>query len=112
MHEAVARGEWAIAFDAWKASPEPERLGLNADQLLGLGRTAASQRADAAARALLTQAAADSTGEVQARAKVFLARLLHERFADAAAAQQLYREVAEAAPDSEARAFARKMLGP
>jgi hypothetical protein len=74
VRESAARGDWSDALDAWKASPDKAALGLDVEHLTGLGRTAASQGDNAAAREVLELAArGDLADGTRARAKVFLA---------------------------------------
>lgn len=113
VKESAARGDWPTALDAWKASPDKAAMGLDAEHLTGLGRTAASQGDNALAREVLELAiVGDPTSLARARAKVFLAKLLQERLGDPAAAQTLFREVIAQAPGTDAAAFAQKMLQP
>lgn len=113
IRDAAARGDWATAVDAWRASPDKAALGLDAEHLTGLGRSAASQGDNALAREALELAAQGDAAQLScARAKVFLARLLAERFNEPARAQALFREVLTRAPGTDAAQFAQKMLRP
>jgi hypothetical protein len=113
VKESAARGDWATALDAWKACPDKVSLSLGVEHLTGLGRTAASQGENDVAREVLELASnGDAADVLRARAKVILARLLRERFNDAAKAQALFQEVVTKAPGTDAAQFAQKMLRP
>lgn len=112
VREAAERGDWPSALEAWKASPDPGGLGLSAEVLTSLGRAAAAGGDDAAARAALEAAIGAPGPELpRARARVFLARVLQERFGETAAARALLQEVVARAPGTDAAAFAQKVLG-
>lgn len=112
VRDAVQHGDWPNAVAAWRQSATPPGALLSVEQLCDLGRAAAAAGDDAVARQALELAAAGEAWDgARARARVLLARVLAERFRDAAAAEALYRRVLQGAPGTEAASFAATQLG-